>query len=173
MSNSTRHTLGNLLSALVVLAAGLLIVALATRGLVQSPTPEPTAGVTTVSAPPGTPAAAPTKPAPAKTTVHLIIDYGDGVQKHFNALAHTAGMTVLDALLAAKAHPRGIKLDSTGKGETAFLNAIDDLKNQGTGKDKKNWQFFVNDKFATRSMGVATLNPADTVRLVFDTWKGN
>lgn len=173
MSNATRHTIRNLFSVLVVLAAGLFIVALATRGLVQGP--EPMAGVTTVSAPPASPppaAVPPAAAAPAKAAVRLIVDYGDGVQKHFTALDHAAGMTVHDALLAARAHPRGIKIDVSGKGETAFLHAIDDLKNQGTGKDKKNWQFFVNDAFGTKGMGVTPLKPGDTVRLVFDTWKG-
>jgi len=52
MSNATRHTLRNLLSALVVLAAGLFVVALATRGLVHRPgAAEAMAGVTTVQAP--------------------------------------------------------------------------------------------------------------------------
>lgn len=171
MSNSTRHTIRNLFSVLVVLAAGLFIVALATRGLVHNP--EPMAGVTTVSAPPPSPSAAPpAAAAPAKPAVRLIVDYGDGVQKHFTSLDHAAGMTVLDALLLAKAHPRGIKIDVSGKAETAFLHAIDDLKNQGAGKDKKNWQFFVNDVFATKGMGATPLKPGDTVRLVFDAWKG-
>ena len=184
MSNATRHTLGNLLSVLVVLAAGLFVVALATRGLVHSPgdAPAPMAGVTTVAvsqaaaappAIPGVPAAPAANPTtPVKTGIRLVIDYGDGVQKHFTSLEHKAGLTAMDALLAAKAHPRGIKVEFTGKGETAFISSIDDLKNQGTGKDKKNWQFFVNDVFATQGPGATPLKAGDTVRWVFDKWLG-
>jgi hypothetical protein len=81
-------------------------------------------------------------------------------------------MTAMDALLAAKAHARGIKVEHTGKGETAFVGSIEGLKNQGTGKEKKNWQFFVNDEFATRGPGATELVAGDTVRWVFDKWLG-
>ena len=184
MSNSTRHTLRNLFSALIVLAAGLFVVALATRGLVQGASgADALAGVTPVStgaaqptpaspsAPP-LPGRTPVLPAPAKTHVLLVIDYGDGVQKHFTGIEHKPGMTAMDAILFAKSHARGIKLDSTGKGETAFITAIDDLKNEGSGKDKKNWQFFINDEFATRGPGATPLKPGDTVRWVYDKWLG-
>lgn len=175
MSNTTRHTLGNLFSVLVVLAAGLFVVSLATRGLV-SRNDDPLASVTTVptaSAQPVPPV--PDKPAPDKAEqrhVRLVIDYGDGVQKHFIALPHTDGMSAFDALLAAKDHPRGIKLTHTGKGETAFVSAIDDLKNQGMGKDKKNWQFFINDTFGEQGAGAVQLRPDDVVKWVFDVYKG-
>ena len=39
-------------------------------------------------------------PAQTKAIVKLVIDYGDGVQKHFVALEYKDGMTVFDALLA-------------------------------------------------------------------------
>lgn len=167
MSSSTRHTLRNLLSAIVVLAAGLFVVALATRGLVQAPAPEPMAGITTVRT-----AAPPVATPPAKAHIRLIISYGDGVEKHFTSIAHTPGMTAADALLAAKAHPRGIKLELSGKGATAFVVAIDELKNEGMGGAKKNWQFYVNNQFATAGAGATAVKPGDTVKWVFDVWKG-
>jgi hypothetical protein len=166
MSSSTRHTLRNLLSAIVVLAAGLFVVALATRGLVQAPAPEPMAGITTVRA-----AVPPAATPPAKAHIRLIISYGDGVEKHFTSVAHTPGMTAADALLAAKAHPRGIKLELSGKGATAFVIAIDELKNEGMGGAKKNWQFFINDRFGDRGAGAVELKPDDVVKWVFDIYK--
>ncbi len=175
MSNATRHTLRNLLSALVVLAAGLFVVALATRGLVHRPgAAEAMAGVTTVQAPQagaggGAGAEAATQ---AKTHVRLVIDFGDGVEKHFTMIEHKPGLTAMDALLAAKANARGIRLEHSGKGETAFVSAIDDLKNQGSGKDRKNWQFFVNDVFATQGPGATALKAGDTVKWVYEVWKG-
>ena len=45
-------------------------------------------------------ATGPEKAAPNRT-VRLIVDYGDGVEKHFTALAFREGMTVMDALKAA------------------------------------------------------------------------
>jgi hypothetical protein len=90
-------------------------------------------------------------------TVSLVIDYGDGVQKHVS-LPWKEGMTVLDALEAAAKHPRGIKFKSRGKGETAFVSAIDDLENEGSGR---NWTYRVNDKPATKSCGVAELAAGD------------
>lgn len=184
MSNSTRHTLRNLLSVLVVLAAGLFVVAVATRGLGhqggRGAGADALAGVATVAdgsaqpaaQPTAQPAAQPTAPVPSKTHVRVVIDYGDGVQKHFTSIEHKAGMTAMDALLAAKAHARGIKLEYTGKGETAFVSSIEEMKNQGSGKDKKNWQFFVNDVFATQGPGAMPLKAGDTVRWVYDTWLG-
>ncbi len=173
MSNATRHTLRNLLSVLVVLAAGLFVVALASRGLVRDPAAEALAGMATVTTQPVVPASPANQPTAATTGIRLIIDYGDGVQKHFITLPHTPGLTAFDALIAAKAHARGVKAASTGNGETAFVTAIDDLTNQGSGKTKKNWQFFVNDTFSTRGPGATPLAPGDTIRWVYDTWRGS
>ena len=97
----------------------------------------------------------------AKTkTVTLIVDYGDGVQKHFTAIAWREKMTVLDALQAAAKHPRGIKFESKGRGATVLVTKIDDLNNQATGN---NWLYRVNEKLADRSCGVFRLEAGDTV----------
>src|SRR6185503_11243274 len=71
-------------------------------------------------------------------TVRVIIDYGDGVQKHFTALPWKKDMTILDAMNEAKASPHGITFQNTGSGSTAFLTKIDDLQNEGGG-GKRNW----------------------------------
>jgi hypothetical protein len=93
-------------------------------------------------------------------TAVLVIDYGDGVQKHFLDVACKGGMTVLDVLEAAKRHPRGIQFVYRGKGATAFLTQIDDLKNEGRGK---NWIFHVNGQLADRGFAVFPIKPADKV----------
>jgi hypothetical protein len=93
-------------------------------------------------------------------TVRLIIDYGDGVEKHFTALAWKDGMTILDVLEAAKAHARGIKFTCRGKESTAFLTEMDGLENEGSGK---NWVFRVNDKLGTKSFAITPVKAADTV----------
>ena len=100
-------------------------------------------------------------------TVHLIVDYSDGCQKHFPSLAWREGMTVLDALKAAQAHPRGIRFEATGAGEAAFLNSIDGLANEGGGSGKRNWLFEVNGKLGNRSCGNFVLQASDTVKWMF------
>jgi hypothetical protein len=103
-------------------------------------------------------------------TVRLIVDYGDGVEKHFTALPYKKGndgMTVLDALGAAKASPHGITFDSRGRGAYTMLTRIDDLKNGGAGADAKNWTYRVNDKFAEDSLGVHVIQAGDEVRWTY------
>lgn len=93
-------------------------------------------------------------------TVRLVIDYGDGVEKHFTALAWKDGMTIRDVLEAAQSHSRGIKYTCRGKDATAFLTDIDGLENEGSGK---NWVFRVNDKLGTKSFAVTPVKAGDTV----------
>jgi Domain of unknown function (DUF4430) len=105
-------------------------------------------------------------------TVKVVIDYGDGVQKVFPALEWKEGMTALDALDKAKAPAHGITFKYTGKGDTAFLTQIDDLKNEGGGKDKKNWLFWVNDAMADKSFGAWKLEKGDVVLWKFAVYEG-
>lgn len=97
---------------------------------------------------------------PDRPTVRMVVDYGDGVEKHFTKLVWHEKMTVQDALRAAEKHPRGIKTQQRGQGATAFLTQIDDLENEGRGR---NWVYRVNDKLADRSFAVYALQPGDTV----------
>jgi hypothetical protein len=115
--------------------------------------------------PPATPQASTVRP------IRLSIDYRDGVIKTFTSLAHQPGMTVFDALLAAGKHPRGVKIETRGSGETAFVVAIDDLKNQGGGAEARNWQFRVNGDLGKRGSGVTELAPGDEVLWVFEVYK--
>src|ERR1700683_4664454 len=67
-------------------------------------------------------------------TIQLTVDYEDGVQKHFE-LPFKSGMTVFDALTAAKANPHGLTFDCDPKfpcnATPAYrlLASIDDVKN--------------------------------------------
>ena len=100
------------------------------------------------------------RPATKSKAVRLVIDYGDGVEKHFTTLAWKSQMTVFGLLQAAGAHPHGISLKYRGKGATLFVEQIDDLKNEGRGR---NWIFRVNNRLADRSCDAQTVNPGDTV----------
>jgi hypothetical protein len=96
---------------------------------------------------------------PAKT-IRLTIDYGDGVQKVFRSLPWQERMTVFGALQGAARHPRGIKFEHRGSGATTFVTAIDDVTNEGRGR---NWIYEVNDKTADRSCGVFELKAGDGI----------
>ena len=100
------------------------------------------------------------EPEGTKETVKLVIDFGDGVQKVFNSVPWTKETTVLTALEAASKHPRGIKFVHQGKGETVLVTAIDDLKNEGRGR---NWLYEVNGKLGDRSCAVMPLKAGDSV----------
>lgn len=97
---------------------------------------------------------------PASETVKVVIDYGDGSQKQFSAVAWKQEMTVFAALEAAAKHPRGFKFVHQGKGETVLITAIDDLKNEGRGR---NWLYEVNGKLGDRSCAVMPLKAGDSV----------
>ena len=77
-------------------------------------------------------------------------------------------MTVLDALLAAQKNPRGIRLKTRGSGQTAFVEKIDDLKNEGSGR---NWIFRVNGKLSNRGCGVVPLKSGDTILWKFGKYR--
>lgn len=107
-------------------------------------------------------------PDAAANSVQLTIDYGDGVQKRFTQLRRLEGWTVLDLLQAAERHPRGIKLTFRGTGATALLTQIDDLKNEGSGR---NWLFYVNGKLADRSFAIVPLADGDQVLWRFEEYR--
>jgi hypothetical protein len=106
--------------------------------------------------------------APA-ATVRLIIDYGDGVQKHFTQLAWRDGMTVWDALQAASKHPRGITVRHRGSGETTLITQIDERKNGGD--EQRNWIYRVNDKTGQRSAAICPVESGDTILWSFETYR--
>ncbi len=134
-------------SAVVVLSAGVILSALMlTTGSLRAEDQEP-------------------------LRVKLVIDYNDGVEKHFKEIPWKKGMTVLDAMKHARKSPHGITFDYTGSGSTAFLTKIDDLKNQGGGKNSKNWILRVNKKLSTKGFGVYELNAKDVVRWRFEKFK--
>jgi len=102
--------------------------------------------------------------------VHLIINYGDGVQKRFDAIPWTKGMTGEDLLNQAKSSTHGISFQATGTGATFFLQKIDDLLNEGSGSTKRNWQYWLNTNYATVGAGAQQLQPDDVVTWKFDTY---
>ncbi len=105
---------------------------------------------------------------PDKPTVTVTIDYGDGAQKRFTDIAWKKEMTVLDAMKVAEKHPRGIRMTYRGSGSTALLTKIDDLENEGRGR---NWIYRVNGELADRSFGIFELKPGDRVLWRFERYR--
>ncbi len=105
-------------------------------------------------------------------TVRLVVDYGDGTIKIITDLPWAKGNTVLDVMNAAKARPHGISFIYTGSGNSVFPTQIDDVKNEGGGTDKKNWQFWVNTTYADKSFGVFEVQALDVVFWRFATYQG-
>ena len=99
----------------------------------------------------------------------VIIDYGDGSQKHFTELLWRDGLTVLEATKLAEKHPRGITTKSRSSGSTAFLTQIDDVSNEGG--SGRNWVFRVNGKLGDRSCGVYKVEAGGTVLWRFQTYE--
>lgn len=112
------------------------------------------------------PAAGEKPPQPAKESiVKLTVDYGDGVEKRFKALEWKPGLTALEALELAGRHKRGVKVQHRGAGPTAFVEAIDDLENEGGGG--RNWLYQINGEKAKRGAGVSPLEAGDEVLWTF------
>ena len=107
------------------------------------------------------------EPTTAKKTVQLVVDYGDGVRKHFHRITWHDKMTVQDATEAAAKHPRGIRIKLRGKQATAFLTQIDDLANNPRGR---NWVYRVNDKLANRSFGVYPVKSGDIITWSYEVY---
>ena len=107
------------------------------------------------------------EPEASKDSKHVtvVIDYGDGVQKHFTSIAWKQGFTVLDAMKSAQKHPRGIRFEFKGNGSSAMLTKIDDLSNEGRGR---NWMYRVNGKRADNSFGIRELADRDSVLWKFE-----
>jgi Domain of unknown function (DUF4430) len=107
---------------------------------------------------------------PVEKTVRLVVDYGDGVQVHFNSLPWREGMTALDALSAASTHRHGIPFAHKGSLSTAMVTKIGDLKNEGDGR---NWLYSVNDKQGEVSAGIHKLKSNDAVLWKFEVYRYN
>jgi phosphotransferase system HPr-like phosphotransfer protein len=106
--------------------------------------------------------------APAADTVKLVIDYGDGAQLHFSGLAWRDGITAFDVLALAQKHPHGVKFRHRGTGAHAKVEQIDNLTNEGDGK---NWIYSVNGKQGEVSSGIHTLKRGDTVLWKFQIYE--
>ncbi len=100
-------------------------------------------------------------------TVDLTVDFGSegGEKKPIDvAVVCSEDSTVLSIL--ERAHNTGdLDLKFRGSGETAFVESISGVKNEGAGG--QNWIFRVNGKTGDKSAGVYEVNPGDKVSWQF------
>jgi len=111
------------------------------------------------------PAGSQTAPDPDAQPVTLVIEQSDAART-FADIPWSPGMTVLQVMDAAEDADGALSFDYSGSGATALLSAIDGVENQGAGRDAKNWVYWVEDRFATRSFALAEVRPGETV-----TWR--
>ena len=109
----------------------------------------------------------------AAQTVQLIVDFGDGVEVHYTHLPWKARMTVLDALEAATKKRHGIRFDKVGTGVNTKITSVDDVANEGGGRTRKNWMFYVDGKKSDVGSGAAELRGGDVVLWRFETFDYN
>ena len=74
-------------------------------------------------------------------------------------------MTALDATRLASKHKQGFQIQVKGAGATAFVTSIDNVENEGQGK---NWMYRVNGKKGDRSSGIYKLRAGDEVKWTFE-----
>jgi hypothetical protein len=108
---------------------------------------------------------APPAAIPSGKFVSLVINYGGGRERKFDAIPWHEGMNVDDVMIAASELPNGITYDITGDHEMTMVTRIDDTYNMW-GR-LSNWTYKVNDVPADRSMKVFELQPGDRVLWTF------
>ena len=99
--------------------------------------------------------------------VEVRIRKTDTIQENQTEFAEER-MTVLGALSAAQKHAHGIRYESKGRGATTLVTKIDDVENEGDGR---NWMYEVNGKLADKSCGIFELQAGDAVLWKFDTYR--
>lgn len=99
--------------------------------------------------------------ADANEKVSLKLDFGDGRQQEFSAIAWRNGMTVADLFQEVQ----GVTVKQEGVGAAAFLTGINGIRNEGAGG--KNWLYEINGQTGDRSFAVCEIRPGDQVLWTF------
>ena len=102
---------------------------------------------------------------PGEATVEFSLEF-DGVKddRSFKVSVEN-GDTVLAAMEEARDRER-IAFETEDGSGLPFVTTIDGVEGEGTGADARNWQFWINDEYATQGVGQAKLEDGDQV-----TWK--
>jgi hypothetical protein len=109
---------------------------------------------------------------PVGNAISIVVDFGDGAQRRVSGIAFAPGMTVLDAMNAAKERAHSFGFSASGRGETALVSQIDDVANE-SGQGSRAWQYWINREYGTVSVGAAALKAGDRVSWAFRKYEAN
>ena len=98
---------------------------------------------------------------PAGETVQLVVDFGNGASRRFDALPWQEEMTVGDLLAAATQFRPALQYAQQGEGASGFLVSLEGVSNEGS--KGRNWRYLVNERLGQTSFCVAKLESGDRV----------
>lgn len=99
-------------------------------------------------------------------TVDLAVNFGETPDPIAVAVVCSEDSTVLSILERAH-NMKELNLKFRGQGETAFVESINGIKNEGA--SGKNWIYRVNGKTGDKSAGIYEVDPQDKVSWQFGT----
>jgi hypothetical protein len=105
----------------------------------------------------------PSAPGAPASAVSIRLVFPDGVEHRYPAVPVSPGQTLLEAMTAARAGPRGLQFTTTGSKELTLVTSIAGLANEGSGAGRRNWLVSINGKPADAGVGSITLKPGDRV----------
>ena len=97
-------------------------------------------------------------------TVNLTIDFGGTPENIGVQIPCSQDSTVLDILRRAELNG-DVKLQSSGSGETAFVQSINGVSQQSS--DGKYWTYLLNGELSKTGSGVTEVDPGDEVNWRF------
>lgn len=100
-------------------------------------------------------------PLPTGETVQLVIDFGNGATREFNALPWSPNMTVADVLKTAQSFRPAIRFTQQGDGESGFLTSLEGVENEGD--QQRNWRFLVDGDLGKTSFCIAQVESGSSV----------
>lgn len=100
-------------------------------------------------------------PQPTGETVQLVIDFGNGARREFDALPWSPGTTVADVMEAARSFHPGIRYTQQNSGESGFLTMLEGVENEGTGG--RYWRFSVDGEVGKSSYCIAQVEPGSSI----------
>ena len=102
-------------------------------------------------------------PAPRLTgeTVSLTIDFGNGAERTFHALAWSEAMTLGDLMEQARDFRPGISFTQQGKGAMAMLTSLEGVANETV--DRRYWLYSVDGRHGETSFAVQPLEAGAAV----------
>jgi hypothetical protein len=104
-------------------------------------------------------------PRPEGDTASLVIDFGNGALRQFQALPCPAGQTLGGLMQQARRFQPGLRYTQQGEGDMAFLTSLEGVANEG-GRGRY-WFYEVDGRRGDSSFQVQPLTPGAKVLWVY------